>query len=408
MKYVFLVFMNIKKFITKHTALFLMLILVQIICCVAAFISCGMANNLFFVEEKVEEPSEFSFSFETNEEVEGMGVVKKYSDSGEFIDAYYVPEGAPIDDENFKTYTMEHKYVVSMGEARPKLNEFVEYMKQYDITDVELLLYYNKITDLRVAPMEFMSYIPFDGANVSIDEIYFKTDEKIILAPVYDENGDEVEGEFFKLGERYNINGYEYKCVAPSNNFYIIPYNALDDNFVVACANIYVKDHFTKRQIDDAVDKFNSLFGTNIQDTSTPDPYDPLEMQFNKMIYVIAIVIMIVIILAIAKFYNYILSERLGTLAILRLCGCNRVKTHIIYMLEIIITMIITSAAGALIFKYLVFDYIAYYYPSFIEFYKPHIFIIVLAAYTLLALIIMFFTIIPSTKASIVEMKKKA
>lgn len=404
MKYVFLVFINIKKFITKHTALFIILILVQIICCVAAFISCGMANNLFFVEEKVEEPSEFSFSFEPDSEVE-VGVVHTYDDKTGKYDAFYLPPGVSFEDEP-KIYTMEHKYAVSLGEARPKLNEFVEYMKQYDITDVELLLYYNKITDLRVAPLQFMSFIPFDGANVSIDEIYFKTDEKIILAPIYDENGDEVESEFFKLGEKYNINGYEYKCVAPSN-FYIIPYNALDDNFVVACANIYVKDHFTKQQIDDAVDKFNSLFGTNIQDTSTPDPYDPLEMQFNKMIYVIAIVIMIVIILAIAKFYNYILSERLGTLAILRLCGCNRVKTHIIYMLEIIITMIITSVAGALIFKYLVFDYIAYYYPSFTEFYKPHIFIIVLAAYTLLALIIMFFTIIPSTKASIVEMKKK-
>ncbi len=408
MKFILLTFKNIKKFIIRHTALFIMLILVQIICCVAAFISCGMANNLYFVEEKVEEPSEFTFSFETDEEVEGMGVVKKYSDSGELIDTYYVPQGASLDDENSKTYTMEHKYAVSMGEARPKLNEFVEYMKQYNITDVELLLYHNKITDLRTAPPQFISYIPFDGANVSMDDIYFKTDEKIILAPVYDKNGDVDKGCFYKLGEKYNINGYEYKCVAPSNGFYIIPYNALDDNFVVACANIYVSEHFTKQQIDDAVDKFNSLFGTNIQDTSTPDPYDPLEMQFNKMIYVIAIVIMIVIILAIAKFYNYILSERLGTLAILRLCGCNRVKTHIIYMLEIIITMIITSAAGALIFKYLVFDYIAYYYPSFIEFYKPHIFIIVLAAYTLLALIIMFFTIIPSTKASIVEMKKKA
>ena len=406
MRFIALTFKNIKKLITRHTVLFVMFLSVQVICCVAAFMSCGMAYNLFFVEEKVEELSEFSFSFEPDAEVE-VGVVHTYDkETGEY-DSFYLPPGVSFEDEP-KIYTMEHKYAVSMGEARPKLNEFVEYMKQYNITDVELLLYYNKITDLRVAPLQFMSYIPFDGANVSIDEMFFKTDEKIILAPVYDENGDEVEGEFFKLGEKYNINGYEYKCVAPSDNFYIIPYNALDDNFVVACANIYAKDHFTKQQIDDAVDKFNSLFGTNIQDTSTPDPYDPLEMQFNRMIYVIAIVMMLVIILAIAKFYNYILSERLETLAILRLCGCNRVKTHIVYMLEITITMILTSAAGALIFKYLVFDYIAYYYPSFIEFYKPHIFFIVPAAYTLLALIIMFFTIIPSTKASIVEMKKKA
>ena len=66
MKYMALTFKNIKKFIIHHPVMFTLFVMVQIICCVAAFITCGMANNMYVENEKVTEYSTFSFNFELN------------------------------------------------------------------------------------------------------------------------------------------------------------------------------------------------------------------------------------------------------------------------------------------------------------------------------------------------------
>ena len=46
--------------------MFVLFIAVQIICCVAAFITCGMANNMYAENKKAETFNSFNFMFETN------------------------------------------------------------------------------------------------------------------------------------------------------------------------------------------------------------------------------------------------------------------------------------------------------------------------------------------------------
>ena len=117
---------------------------------------------------------------------------------------------------------------------------------------------------------------------------------------------------------------------------------------------------------------------------------------------------MIIILLAIAKFYSFVLSDRKKLLTILRLCGCSRIKVHLIYMLEIFLAMSVTSVSGLLLFRYCFFKGIAEMYPSFRELYSDNVYLIVLFAYMMLAMLIMAVTIIPSTKASITDMKRNA
>ena len=47
-------------------------------------------------------------------------------------------------------------------------------------------------------------------------------------------------------------------------------------------------------------------------------------------------------------------------------------------------------------------------YPSFKELYSDNVYLIVLFAYIILAMLIMALTVIPSTKASIADMKRNA
>ena len=76
MKYIALTFKNIKKFIIHHPVMFTLFVMVQIICCVAAFITCGMANNIYAESKKADTYNSFNFIFETNADEESSTPLK--------------------------------------------------------------------------------------------------------------------------------------------------------------------------------------------------------------------------------------------------------------------------------------------------------------------------------------------
>ena len=78
------------------------------------------------------------------------------------------------------------------------------------------------------------------------------------------------------------------------------------------------------------------------------------------------------------------------------------------YMLEIFLMMAVTSVSGLMLFRYCFFKGIAEMYLSFKELYSDNVYLIVLFAYMILAMLIMALTVIPSTKASIADMKRNA
>jgi len=130
--------------------------------------------------------------------------------------------------------------------------------------------------------------------------------------------------------------------------------------------------------------------------------------QLTQIIFIISALMIVLVILAIAKLYHFILGERKDDLAVLRLCGCSREKVHVIYMLEIILTMAFTTSIGFAVFRFLLFKPIASLYPSFDEFFIPSVYIVIIAVYFALSMIIMSVSIIPVTKTTVADMKRMA
>ena len=401
MKYIALTFKNIKKFVIHHPVIFTLFVMVQIICCIAAFITCGMANNMYAENTKAEKSNHFSFHFESNaDEYEKMTPIFEKDENGN-LEHFYVENRDDISDVSKRIYEIKHEGVVPMSEMRVYINTFVDMLNEYRLKEINMGLYDSAITNLKKFPDYTFGTIFPEINDSNIDKIYLDTTDKIILAP-------SLQGGLgYKVGQTYNIHGYDYKCVAEREHGVFIPYNALDDEFVVYGMMVAFEDKLTQSEIDKVTDIFNSVFGTRVENIYPPEPYDPAEVQLNQMVYVISLVVMVIILLAIAKFYNYVLSDRKNTLTILRLCGCTRGKVHIIYMLEIFLTMIVTSAIGFVLFRFVFFKGIAELYPSFKDFYTDIVYIAVMAVYIVLAMIIMAFTIIPSTKASITDMKRQ-
>ena len=410
MKYLSLTFKNIRKFILLHPVMFFMFIAVQVICCVAVYLTCGMAYNMFYTKEKASEYMQYTVSFEKNmEDMENLGTaiqdenglscwvpMKEYTDDEGEI--YYLPDESA--DPSQRIYEIEREGVVPMTVMKEKLPVLIEELGQYSIAKISLLVFPNKMMTPDNEGEYYLTLYPDKRMinKTDLDSIYIFSDEKLII------DSDKCSTD--RTGTIRQMNGYDYKYVSLHKGVPFIPYNALDDEFAVYLMYVSFEDRLTQSDLDKLTPIFNSAFGEYMRESFPPEPYDPIEMQFDQMVYVISVVVMIIILLAIAKFYSFVLSDRKKLLTVLRLCGCSRVKVHLIYMLEIFMMMAVTSVSGLLLFRYCFFKGIAEMYPSFRELYSDHVYLIVLFAYIMLALLIMAFTVIPSTKACIADMKR--
>lgn len=378
----------------------LFLLTVQIVCCVAVFISCGMAYNLNYVEEQEVTHRDFSLSFEKNSDISGAAHVK--NDLGEITDVFF-SDGRSANGE--RRYTWEHEGTIPVGESREKINEFVEEIKKFGIRKMCLYLYSSKITNLKESyAYEYTSQIPgfqkYDNNTAS----YVDSIANVLLAPVT-VNGERNPLCPYDVGGTYELGGKTFKCVG-EYKFYFIPYNVIPDEFVIHSITVVFENKIYQSDINSIIDSANSIFGSDINEIFAPEPYEPMALQLSTMLFVISIVVMIIIILAISKLYSFVLAERKKTLAIMRLCGCRRGETHTVYMLEIILTMLLSLTVGFLIFRFILLEPISAMYPSFEDFYRPMVYPIILGAYFLISVAVMMISIIPSTKATIADMKK--
>lgn len=384
------VFKNIKTFFLHHPVMFFFLIAVQVICCIGVFIVCGMANNMYYTEP-AEDNGNLRFIVFGFGEKKNVRLNHSYdSQTKELLDRYYIYKGE-------KTYSIDYSDCPSVAEIRPKVDELALFLQQ-DLQHITLLMANDTATNLAIldSPYEILSTI--SGDDPYANKTFQDSDKNVFC---YRGNIE------YEPGDSININGIEYNYVGIDGTGYYLPYKVLQDRFRVRAMHILLTEIPTEKRLNEINDELDRLFGIeNIRISRMPEPYDPLERQLNQMVYVISLVVMIIILLAIAKFYSYVLADRHQSLTVLRLCGSTQGRVQLIYMIEILLTMLVTSAIGFVIFRFVLLEPIASLYPSFEEFFTTDIYITILASYIILSLIIMAFTVIPSTKASIIDMKR--
>lgn len=369
--------------------MFFFLIIVQIICCISVFIVCGMANNMYYVEDTGK------YSIINNNFLIGLGeevdyqMVTVHGEGNSIIDTYYISKGQ-------KTYSLDYSGSPSVSEILPLIEKISESIGE-DFGFCVMCLTPNTIVNIKdtATPTEIFSSFP-GNTNTVAGKIFENSNQNIFS----DDNNQ------YSIGDTVTINGIEYSYVNTNIKSFNIPYKSLQDCFRVKSISIILTELPTVHRRTEIKNIINTILGTNIRMDDEPETYEPAERQISQMVYIISLVVMVIILFALAKFYSYVLSNRQNTLTVLRLCGGTKQQIHLIYMIEIFLTMIVTSALGFVIFKYLCYQPIAEMYPSFDVFFTPDIYITIIAAYIVLALIIMAITIIPTTKASIIDMKR--
>ncbi len=388
---------NIKKFVTNHPLMFAFLIFAQIICIVEVYVSCGMAYNMNFTQQTMDNQV-FGLNFDAVLSWK-RDIIE--DENGSFIRCI----NTPCDDEGKSDDKLELKNAIPITEAKEQIEQLLSQTKNYKPKSLRIELYESKVLDKeKLLATDYISYYP----DLQVPEeysIYQKSNEKIILAPYNKSNGEHSPLCNFFPGEFYRLGGSDYKLVGSASYNYI-PYNALPDDFVVGFLKVEYEEKLTTADIDQINMVMGSIFGIHIKESFTPDAYDPTAVQLSTMLFVISIAVMLIVLLAIAKFYSFILDTRHETLAIIRLCGCTRKKANIIYMAEILFTMIITTVAGTVLFRTVLFEPIANMYPAFKEFFIPSVYWYIAASYLFVTVLILTITVNIATRVSVKEMIK--
>ena len=396
-------FKNIKKFIQHKPFLFAFLVISQIVCVIVVFLVCGFVDNANR-ESKIIQEGLNVFNVDVTNAGNGLDG---------YIEGWSSDVGTTYTDSNGKIYTEEEakannmKYpdgyfsdVCYFKNFKSKMAEFIEILGD----NYSGFTIFGQVND-SLAAQKFSSGGSTDNSDVS-EEIknFQKSNENILRISKSD-----CESEFGKepvIGDKVKLGNKEYTIsIIDENVAYInIPYNTIPDDFIISYIWVYTVEPCTPKESAEISEKIKELFQTEYFDPPEPRVLD--EVQNIQLAYGITAAVIIMIILNISRVYSYVLTYRKKTFAIMNICGASKRKIFLIYLVELMLTLIVTFGIALLIFHTLILQPIAVSYPNFLISMTLQTYLIIFGIYFVIAVLIMSLTISRFISKSAVEMER--
>lgn len=396
-------FKNIKKFIQHKPFLFAFLVISQIVCVIVVFLVCGFVDNANR-ESKVIQEGLNVFNVDVTNAGNGLDG---------YIEGWSSDAGTTYTDSNGKIYTEEEakannmKYpdgyfsdVCYFKNFKSKMAEFIEILGD----NYSGFTIFGQVND-SLAAQKFSSGGSTDNSDVS-EEIknFQKSNENILRISKSD-----CESEFGKepvIGDKVKLGNKEYTIsIIDENVAYInIPYNTIPDDFIISYIWVYTVEPCTPKEAAEISEKIKELFQTENFDPPEPRVLD--EIQNIQLAYGITAAVIIMIILNISRVYSYVLTYRKKPFAIMNICGASKRKIFLIYLVELMLTLIVTFGIALLIFHTLILQPIAVSYPNFLISMTSQTYLIIFGIYFVVAVLIMSLTISRFISKSAVEMER--
>lgn len=396
-------FKNIKKFIQHKPFLFAFLVISQIVCVIVVFLVCGFVDNANR-ESKIIQEGLNVFNVDVTNAGNGLDG---------YIEGWSSDAGTTYTDSNDKIYTEEEakannmKYpdgyfsdVCYFKNFKSKMAEFIEILGD----NYSGFTIFGQVND-SLAAQKFSSGGSTDNSDVS-EEIknFQKSNENILRISKSD-----CESEFGKepvIGDKVKLGNKEYTIsIIDENVAYInIPYNTIPDDFIISYIWVYTVEPCTPKESAEISEKIKELFQTEYFDPPEPRVLD--EVQNIQLAYGITAAVIIMIILNISRVYSYVLTYRKKPFAIMNICGASKRKIFLIYLVELMLTLIVTFGIALLIFHTLILQPIAVSYPNFLISMTLQTYLIIFGIYFVVAVLIMSLTISRFISKSAVEMER--
>lgn len=398
MKLLSVTFKNIKKFIQHKPFLFSFLVISQIVCVIVVFLVCGFVDNANRESKVIQEGAETFWINLTN--YENRGYYEVYNGENTY---YEDSEGNEYTKEELSNLKCSEGYfsdVCYLKNFKPKMEELIKFLgDNYSAFSI-----FGQVDD-KVASISFLSGLSADASGISKEVFDFQNSNKNIMR-ISTSDCESVFGKKPVVGDKVNLGDKEYTISIIDEDVagIDIPYNSIPDNFLINTIAVFTVEPCTPKESTQISEKVNELFGIDNFDPPTPRVLE--ELQNIQLAYGITAAVIIMIILNISRVYSYVLTYRKKPFAVMNICGASKGKIFLIYLTELMLTLIATFGVGLLIFHTLILQPIAVSYPNFLISMTPQTYLIIFAIYFVISILIMSLTISRFINKSAVEMER--
>lgn len=345
---------TVKNSLRAKPYIYLLILLTQIISLICVFVCCGLIYNTFTKYKEA--------SFESR---------CIYAD---FINVY---DDSLSDEEKFgggMRYDQFQKGLDSIKELfeNNKANILVHGQIKLGDKDLSVSVFYSGITGSDYQPYDIVATL--DG---------------------------------YSTGDHINIDGTNYHIAAPSETSAIcFPTGENTPPSVVPCdIQIELKHQPTYKECKAITDRITMIF--NPINIAEPENLKLLDVQMNNTQVALSAVMLVIAALNCSICYSYINNSRRKQFAIYKICGARACHCFAVCIDEAALYMAAGFAVAYLIFEYLLKNILTSFYPSIDGVYNAKMYVCVLAAYAVITLAVMSWSIIKYARRPIVEERKQ-
>ena len=203
-----------------------------------------------------------------------------------------------------------------------------------------------------------------------------------------------------------NINGDDYNIIGTLKNFPDAG-GLPDDTPLIYTVTITLKrpvDYSTYEQIDQSVER-NMGGAAGLEDLDLDAGIDE---SFYKTMILITAVVALLFSINLAVMYKYLVEYNKRKIAIIRICGCPRTKSVLIFLGQamVIILPVFVLSLGA--FHYFVYPQMTKLFQNSTNIFSMKVYLLVFAGYCLISFLVLSFMLIRSigSKLDITEAAK--
>ena len=212
---------------------------------------------------------------------------------------------------------------------------------------------------------------------------------------------DATREELTVFGKRYKIVG-----TVKSGAMVTIPFLSVPDDYELTTAPHFVfRNNITKRQYTELRDKANEVLPGKISFPELDIPDEESIYLYNNIMLISALIAVLTII-NFSFLYNFIFRKRRRQLAVMRICGCTKMRALWIYMGECGLICIPTFLLGIAVYIPFMHGVLSKLFVYMEDSYSPQIYIAIFGIYVVILFIIMGAMLLRQIKRETVQIWK--
>lgn len=383
------IFLNLKSFFKHEKTIFILVFL----CVVSSSFIINFSYGLFH-------------NFKAQKEEADMTLKDIF-----FTDLEYDEEGYPISWKYIEGLTKKdlQRYIESLSKKTlDSISEFLldsfvaELANDYNPSGERILFHFTyrdgKYGAVKVIGENIKKNGDFKGRYFTDEEVANGTNVAVI--------GDTLsrDSDIFINSDTIRLFGKNYEVIGDGRlaGELHIPFTSLPDNQNIAIFEVMFKNNISKSIYDEMREKADEIIPGKLFFPKLEGIDNDSVAVYNNMI-VVSFIISVLSLINFALLYHFVIEKRQKQLAIMRICGCGKVRAVLTYFGECALITLPFYCIGVLLNHLLVGNVFNSFFYYIEEAYTPKVYVVLFAVYMTAFALILLIMITKSVSGTIAE-----